>query len=165
MDFLLLLDFLGFYGPIILIVINIMMMWSDGRSPSNRWYYILLFLLGAGLDNYINHILKHIMKEPRPEKCQPSVFDPCTGVTPDYGMPSGHAESAVYCWTFMWLMNPKLSWSTGFGAFLVMMTWLHRYVYNRHTIEQLFVGSFLGGLTAIGIYCIGTNWNLRLVSP
>ena len=121
-----------------------------------RWYYILCFILGVGLDNVLNHILKNIICEPRPEKCIPTVFDPCTGSKPDYGMPSGHAESAVYCWTFLWLMYPKLSWYTGIGAFLVMMTLLQRHVYRRHSIEQLYVGSFLGCITAIGTYSFVT---------
>ena len=172
--FLLLLDFLGFYGPILLIILNIFAMWG-------RWYYILCFILGVGLDNVLNHILKNMICEPRPEKCIPTVFDPCTGQRatvpyrlqqlspkqaslagdfgskPDYGMPSGHAESAVYCWTFLWLMYPKLSWYTGIGAFLVMMTLLQRHVYRRHSIEQLFVGSFLGSVTAVGTYSLITT--------
>jgi membrane-associated phospholipid phosphatase len=130
-------DFLGFNGPRILVVMNIIALWG-------RWYYILFFLFGAILDDALNHILKQIFREPRPEKCKPTVFDPCTGLKPDYGMPSGHAESAVYCWTFLWYMFPKLSWFTAIGALLVVCTEIHRYVYRRHTLEQLLVGSLVG---------------------
>uniref|UniRef100_A0A6C0HTV9 Phosphatidic acid phosphatase type 2/haloperoxidase domain-containing protein n=1 Tax=viral metagenome TaxID=1070528 RepID=A0A6C0HTV9_9ZZZZ len=135
--FLSILDFLGFNGPIILVAMNVIALWG-------RWYYILFFFLGAFLDDALNHLLKQIFQEPRPEKCKPTEFDPCTGSKPDYGMPSGHAESAVFCWTFLWCMFPKLSWFTAVGALLVVCTEIHRYVYRRHTLEQLLVGSLIG---------------------
>ena len=96
--------------------------------------YLYFYIIGFFLDILLNMGLKEIFHEKRPYQEQ----------TKDYGMPSGHAESAVFCWTFLWYMFPKLSWFTAIGALLVICTEIHRYVYRRHTLEQLLVGSLVG---------------------
>ena len=83
------IDDIGFFGPMILIIVAIIMLW--GRVKYLNVYLIFLFI-----NTVLNVVLKNIIKAPRPGKLSENVvyktFEKTNG-TEKYGMPSGHAQS------------------------------------------------------------------------
>ena len=76
-------------------------------------------------------------------------------------MPSGHAQMTSFCFTFitMVLNNPYIS--TLF-LLITIVSLFQRYLYNNHTILQLFVGTVIGLSFALLMYKIA---NIYIVGP
>ena len=136
----LLLDYIGYYGPIILFSTTLILL----RNMSK---YLIFFIGGFILNNILNILLKIFIKEPRPSTDQKAIeigivngarigFD-------KFGMPSGHAQNCAYCLGFitMVLNNPLI---TCLYTVITMITLAQRYINNNHSILQLIVGTMTG---------------------
>ena len=142
------------YGPVILIVIAIGRLYYLPK-------YLIWFLVFFSMNESINLFAKQIIKQPRPE--QQMLKDPTTQtdyVLPSlfklelfpsrvenyYGMPSGHAQHALFITSFLWLVNP--SWAVLCVCVVITgIIFMERYDTKRHSIEQLLAG----GMTGIGV--------------
>ena len=134
------LNYLGLYAPLILFVVSIFLL-------RNMKTYLYFFVIGFGLNNVLNIILKILIKEPRPTKDQRAIeigiingayinFD-------KFGMPSGHAQNCTYCLSFITLvLNDPII--TILYLILTIISIIQRYLNYRHTILQLLVGSLIG---------------------
>jgi membrane-associated phospholipid phosphatase len=138
------LDLLGFYGPAILGMLNLLCLWSHR-------YYFSTFIVGYIGSVLLNGFLKHIIREPRPtnqrhinEYDNPNHAD-------RFGMPSGHAQLTGYAVTFLYLVvrNPCL---LVVSIFIGALTIFQRYAYRRHTATQLVAGLTVGAITAYMLY-------------
>ena len=138
------LDLLGFYGPAILGLLNLLCLWCYNS-------YFSAFIIGYIGSFFLNGFLKHIIREPRPanqrhinEHDRPNHAD-------RFGMPSGHAQMTGYAITFLYLVvrNPCL---LVISVFIGALTVFQRYAYRRHTATQLFAGLTVGATTAYMLY-------------
>ena len=133
-------DFVGYYGPIILMVVTIIIM-------NMRTKILLLYMAFFIINSVANGLLKLVIREPRPTG---QVFmDPLEKEmdSDTYGMPSGHAQSVAYTTTFLYLFTQSTSILMG-ASFVGVTTLYQRYKFRRHTISQLLTGTAVGALIA-----------------
>ena len=144
-----LIDYIGFLGPIILIGISYIYMFIFKFNKK------LLFTELIQLNAFINFILKRIIKQPRPTK-QSGISIPFLKKFKynDYGMPSGHAQMAAFVTTFFILHAEKYREILSLLFILITITTLYqRYKYKAHYISQIFVGTVLGiSIALIGFF-------------
>ena len=133
-------DYIGYYGPIILLLFAIMILISRTKTLI---LYILFFVVNVCL----NGILKSIFREHRPSGN--TLFNDMenTDGEEQYGMQSGHAQSVAYTATFLYLFTKSPDMFMG-ACFIGAITIYQRYKYKRHSISQLFVGTIIGVLVA-----------------
>ena len=142
-------DKIGFWGPIILFVITMVHLWGHRGFFGT---YIIIFVINIG----INKIIKAIVRQPRPNNGESIMsYEKYTGIE-SYGMPSGHAQSILSSITFLYLVKDSPFWLI-IGSFIAGLTIFQRWKYNRHTIEQLMVGSVIGIVVAYSGYYITKN--------
>ena len=134
------LDLVGFFGPQILFIISIIVLWKQQLYL----YGYLVFLL---INKIINNLLKRIIKQQRPNNGRSimKIEDNFYNGTEKYGMPSGHVQSCFYSLTYLYLVK-QTPIIIIFELFITSLTFYQRWKYNRHTIEQLCVGSLLGSI-------------------
>jgi membrane-associated phospholipid phosphatase len=133
-------DFVGYYGPIILMVITIIIM-------NMRTKILLLYMAFFIINSVTNGVVKLLIREPRPTG---QVFMDSLEKDMDsdtYGMPSGHAQSVAYTTTFLYLFTRSTSILMG-ASFIGVTTLYQRYKFRRHTISQLLTGTAVGALVA-----------------
>ena len=138
-------DHIGFYGPFILIGINIFSLWK--RMP--YLYSYINFLI---INKFINKILKLSFREPRPNNQihYNDYFDKYVGEQ-IYGMPSGHAQSIFYSISFLYLAT-KSPIVLIISLFIAALTLYQRWKYRNHTFAQLIIGSIVGILFGSSVY-------------
>ena len=100
----------GAYGPVILYFLSIYLL----RDKNNLLFY---YIIGAFVNAILNLILKGIFQQPRPSEDYDKFnlalkngkrFIFKNGVPLDvFGMPSGHAQAALYSTVFIYLALQK----------------------------------------------------------
>jgi len=130
------IDIIGLSGPLILFLISIMNLWKQK--------YIYGYLLFYIINTFINNFLKNSIKQARPNN---NIINEKYTEIHKYGMPSYHAQSVVFSLVYLYLVNKSI-FILLIEIFIVFMTLYQRWYYRYHTIEQLAVGSFIGGVTA-----------------
>jgi membrane-associated phospholipid phosphatase len=88
--------------------------------------------------------LKNIIKQPRPKNIKP--LDGNYGNKYKYGMPSYHSQLTFFSITFLYLLYGNKSLLI-IELLIGCITIYQAYSYNRHTLEQLFGGAFIGIIT------------------
>jgi dolichyldiphosphatase len=148
------LDYIGFIGPIITTIITAISLFE--KPP-----YLFSFIFGSLLNNSLNELLKVWIKEPRPKN--PSNYIDNTNITGPhkYGMPSGHAQITAFTTIFLILTKGPLTWIL-LSIFIYFLTIYQRWSFRRHTLEQLFIGTIIGGLFGYIIFWI-TKWYLQKI--
>lgn len=141
-------DILGYYGPSLLMLLNV---WN----LRYRAFHIFLFatyILGVIL---LTKLLKGWIRDPRPYGYNHPInnewmhdFD--YSGSEIYGMPSGHSATIFFSLVYLYLYSPKPMKTTYMilGGFISILTLYQRYHYRKHTIVQLVVGAILGCLLA-----------------
>ena len=111
---------------------------SIGLLISLKETFLLLLYFGGFLANgLLNQYLKPIIQDPRPIPLSP---------TDKYGMPSGHSQLAAYSLVFITLTVREKYYGIIFlFLFLTITTMTQRIVEKAHTLEQVIIGSLLGG--------------------
>lgn len=132
------LDQIGFFGPFILMFINIYNLLSQP-------YYLIGYLVSLLMNSGVNKILKGIIKEPRPDNSIDITNIEVHNGADIYGMPSGHSQSVSFSTVFVYLVQ-KSEWLLLFNTIILVLTILQRWNYRKHTIGQLLVGSIVGAL-------------------
>uniref|UniRef100_A0A7S2S7W1 Phosphatidic acid phosphatase type 2/haloperoxidase domain-containing protein n=1 Tax=Rhizochromulina marina TaxID=1034831 RepID=A0A7S2S7W1_9STRA len=108
----------------------------------------LVLLLGQLLNDQLNGLVKHQVRQPRPLDCE----------LESYGMPSNHAQfmgfllsfTGLYlCWRCACSRLEKAFWATG-TAGLTVLVCISRVYLLYHTTEQVLVGLGLGFLAGAG---------------
>ena len=147
------IDFIGFYGPVILFLASIIYLYVKNS-------YFTIYVVGFMFSGLINYILKGVFKQPRPiddkhlfnlEKMYRSVL-----TFENYGMPSGHTQSVFYTTTFMHLAlenNILLVVS----LFISLLTIYQRVQSKQHFLSQTIVGAIIGGILGFTFYKYAKN--------
>jgi membrane-associated phospholipid phosphatase len=156
-----LLDNIGVFAPIILIVISVFLL-------QNKIQYLKIYICGIVLNNILNFILKNIIKEPRPSQSsrvlEIAVANKQIVDYDKFGMPSGHAQSCGYELIFITLVLNN-SFITGLYLVITFLSMFQRYKFNNHTILQLIVGLLIGMGFGYLSYNIANKWikgNLKI---
>lgn len=132
-------DYIGFLSPLILIIMNIYFL-----LPNRVYLFGYVAVMFANY--YLNIGVKNIIQEARPDNQVPFISLDTTEHDV-YGMPSGHAQSVFYSSTFLLLTS--FSYALLVVSFVICTcTIFQRYLYRRHTLEQLGIGAIVG--TCIG---------------
>lgn len=140
------IDLVGFYGPLIIGLINAFALWC-------RKMYLIAYVLFFALNSFLNGILKNLIQQARPSG---QIYLNDHDVVPDsapskYGMPSGHAQSVGYSITFLYLVIHSTAVLCA-SLFIGALTVYQRFKYRRHTISQLFTGLVIGSIIAMVSY-------------
>jgi membrane-associated phospholipid phosphatase len=139
-----LFDYIGFFGPIIVIIISVIKLW-------NQQQYFIGYIVFKILNSIINSILKSLIREKRPSGGLSIINEKYTGSN-IYGMPSSHTQAVAYSTIFLYLVK-KSSKYLILESFILALTFYQRWKYKRHTIEQLCIGTGIGALLGyIGFY-------------
>lgn len=146
---MLLLDYIGFFGPLLLFCVSI---WKlSGRIPF-LYGYLGLFLAST----IINKALKLIFQEPRPEGSRTIIGEPYHGAD-EYGMPSGHAQSVCFSATYLYLVTQNILW-LALELCIVALTMIQRWKYKNHSVAQLVLGGFVGAFWGYYGYQMTNAW-------
>lgn len=148
-------DNIGFYGPIILIFINMYSMWK-------YYTYVIFYILFIFLNEGFNRYLKLIFKEPRPIGYgdNTELGRPYTGIQ-IYGFPSGHVQSVFFSLTYSWLVleSPYIFMLELFICFVSMY---QRIKYKRHSLKQAIAGGIVGIVFGyVSYYFVKLCWIAR----
>ncbi len=147
-------DLIGYYGPIILGILTLFLLYSTKT-------YLVVYVFGFILNIVVNNILKQIIKQPRP-KGDLDIFNPSKkhdyshNPIQVYGMPSGHSQMVLFSTTYTYLVFKNIP-LTLFYLLLTLNTIVQRVRYRNHTVMQVIVGSFVGALVAYVVYQYATN--------
>jgi membrane-associated phospholipid phosphatase len=157
----LLLDYAGYYAPLILMITSIFLLQNKNKS-------LLVYIGGLILNSILNAILKYAIKEPRPHRdmhiIEIAVANGQRFSFDMYGMPSGHAQNCGFNLAFITLTlhNPVIT--TCYSVFTLLSLY-QRYKYFNHTILQLIIGFIIGILFGYLAYYVSNKWikgNLKI---
>ena len=130
-----LFDLLGFFGPMIVFLINIFFLW-------NQKLYLYSYIGFSFFNSFINKILKQLFQQPRPSKSVSFIGEKYDHVE-NFGMPSGHAQNIFFSLVYLYLVKQD-TYVLLFSLFLACLTLFQRDKYKNHSKTQLFVGSVVG---------------------
>lgn len=134
----------GFYGPLINCGITITQLWT--QRPF-LYGYLVFFLI----NEFLNTILKNYIRQERPSQ------DLSISESLDkFGMPSRHAQSTFYSLTYLYCIRGSPIWLL-LQLFISSITLYQRWIYKKHTVGQLTVGSLLGISTGYIAYYTTTK--------
>jgi len=144
---------IGFISPIILIIYSMYLLW-------NKNTLFVYYLIGLCCNSLLNLILKGIIKQPRPIENTKLINIALNNgrIFPSdiYGMPSGHAQAALYSTIFIWLAL-KNKYILIFYLLLTIWTMYNRVNTKSHTILQVLVGTIIGAIIGYLFFFIATK--------
>jgi membrane-associated phospholipid phosphatase len=145
---------LGAYGPIILFLLSWYLLWDH----KNLFFY---FNVGIIANAILNIILKGLIQEPRPAfdsekvsllKRHAKEYFFQNGIPFDiFGMPSGHAQMALYMTVFIYLSLKHINLLYLFLSFSLIICY-QRVISEYHSMSQVVVGSVVGSVFAYTVY-------------
>ena len=158
-----LFDYLGYFGPNILLVFSILLLWIK-----NYRSYLSYYLIGYILNILLNYVLKGFIQQPRPtedKKLIEMALNNGKRFGYDiYGMPSGHSQGVFYSTAFIHLVlqNPQIT----LVFFLFSLnTMIQRVNYKNHTILQVICGALVGIAFAYIVYHYSTKRIIGNLKP
>ena len=156
-------DYLGYFGPNILLVFSIFLLLAK-----NYRSYLSYYLIGYVLNILLNYVLKGIIRQPRPNEdkklIEMALHNGKRFGYDIYGMPSGHSQGVFYSTAFIHLIlkNPQV---TLIFFLFSLNTIIQRVNYKNHTILQVLIGALVGIAFANIVYYYAQNiiqGNLKL---
>ena len=153
------LDLLGEFGPFLLFIISMLLL----RNKYNLFSY---YLYGFFLNAMLNLLLKGIIKQPRPlhdpnvlrARVELNSSNRFVYVVPveTFGMPSGHAQSALYSTIFMFLALRDVK-ITLFYLLICVLTMIQRVRNYFHSVIQVVVGTIIGIIFGFCVYYMASS--------
>jgi membrane-associated phospholipid phosphatase len=138
------LDYIGFFGPIIVIIISITKLWNQPQ-------YLIGYVCFEIINSIINSVLKSLIRQERPVGGRSIINEKYTGAN-IYGMPSSHTQNVAFSTVFLYLVKGSPTYLI-LESFILALTFYQRWKYKRHTVEQLIAGVGVGTLIAyLGFY-------------
>lgn len=146
----LILGYIGVWTPFIFFFLSLFLL-------RNKITYSFYYIVGFIFNFILNSLLKLIIQEPRPDKDSRTIDIGTTNgkrFGPDvYGMPSGHGQMNAYNLAFITASLHSSAITCLYLVFTIISI-SQRYIYNNHTILQLFVGLCIGLAVGITTYII-----------
>jgi membrane-associated phospholipid phosphatase len=130
----------------------------------NTHHYLALYIAGFGFNYLSNLLLKSIIKQPRPNENE-ALFNihvlhhKHIGIE-RYGMPSRHAQLAVFSTIFIYLSLQSHKYIKPIFLFFIIIsiiTCSQRVVFNEHTVAQVLVGGACGAVLAYIFFTFSTS--------
>lgn len=156
--FINLLYAVGFFSELIVLIIVIYLIYPQTTD-------LVFFLVGIILNSISNRILKPLFRSLRPKNpvkfLHSEEFPKKIDYTKNnnyYGMPSGHSQNVAYSLTYLYLTIPESPMIKLFSIIIGLLTIFERWWFRNHTILQLIVGVFIGGLFAYLTVLIRKKW-------
>ena len=156
----------GNYAPVVLqssIMLSYLFWpWGAPRLGLAAW-----FAGGSIASICLNILLKEIIRDPRP--VAPTNIGSGIWRFDQWGMPSGHMQRSAFTLSFWYFAGGShlhteevcrnlTNWSFGVGATIILfITALQRYIYGKHNVIQLLVGTIIGTVLAYGIVTKGVH--------
>jgi membrane-associated phospholipid phosphatase len=144
------ISFLGIYGPVIMMILSILILWTKKT-------FLNYTLIGITFSILLNVILKIIFKCQRPGMSNHEYIivkrecllywienDP-------FGFPSGHSQSAAYITAMIYNAFGMKPITLLFALYTVFIM-RQRVVSKKHTIPQVIAGGITGVAIAVGVY-------------
>lgn len=156
-----LIDYLGYYGPIILLLTSIFLL-------RNKNTFLVYYIFGYIINIIINMLLKYIIKNPRPDE-DLSIFNASKthgvrNMFDKYGMPSGHIQNLLYSIVFIYytILYKTSSSSSNFYIIscyilITLNTCYQRVKYKNHTILQVIIGGICGSIIGYLFYYMSSK--------
>jgi membrane-associated phospholipid phosphatase len=147
-------NFIGNYGPIILFLFSVFLLW-------NKSNYLTYYIYGFILNSLLTLVLKGIFKQPRPTE-DPKLFKLAIkesksiyfidGYPHDvFGMPSGHSSCALFSTMFIYWVFKNNMFLLIYLLFS-LITMIQRLNSNSHTVIQIIAGAFVGSIFSYLIF-------------
>lgn len=130
---------IGFLGPLILFLKNIVNLWKQR-------IYLVGYVFFTFCNSLVNAVLKQYIKQERPKN-----GTSMRHITDGYGMPSAHAQSTMFSIIYLFLVNGSYFWLF-IGLGIHVLTVYQRWKTKMHTMEQLCIGSLIGGFFSLFAY-------------
>jgi len=160
-----LINIVGNYGPILLIIVALWILYFIEGNRTYTYY----FIVGIIINTILNLILKGAIQQPRPDDmAHPGAFQKRVrnilstrhGLPFNlFGMPSGHAQAVMYVLTFLWaaVWRWKNSGWLLKGVLLLIgvIVMAQRVEWGHHTIFQVVVGTIVGCIIGLWAYWMG----------
>jgi len=141
---------IGYNAVFIALLINIIALYDQKK-------YLGVYLVFFAVTYQVVVTLKQMIKQPRPNGYL-TMDDGGEYVKNElYGMPSGHSAFIFYSTTFLWLVKQNIPLLL-IELFLCAITVYQRFIYKKHTVEQLVVGAVLGASIAAACYQIARQY-------
>jgi membrane-associated phospholipid phosphatase len=146
-------QYVGFYGPIIIAIINIVYLWK-------QQFYLVIYAIFLFLNVYINKGLKLIIQNPRPvDSKERNDFDDIKNYTgaEKYGMPSGHSQSVFFSIVYSYFVLKNMDIFI-VSSFIGAITLYQRWKTKKHTLMQLLGGALVGGIIGYSVYFLSKTY-------
>jgi len=145
---------IGSYGPNIIILLSMYLLWDHNN-------FFFFYIIGLICDTILNIILKGIIQQPRPsydsKELQLALKNNKRFIYKDglyydfFGMPSGHASSAMFSTMFVYFALKKTNWLYLY-LLLSCIIMIQRVMSNDHSIVQVIIGALVGTGVAYIVY-------------
>jgi membrane-associated phospholipid phosphatase len=139
-------NYLGNFAPFILLLFSLYLLFN---KQNLQFYY----LVGLLINTILNLVLKGIIQQPRPfedeKKFNLAVKNIPETIFKDgipfniFGMPSGHAQMALYSTVYIYLSLKNINVLL-FYIFMSLIIIVQRVISKSHSIFQVVVGAIIG---------------------
>jgi membrane-associated phospholipid phosphatase len=145
----------GGNGPFFLMAFSLFLL----RNKPNLCFY---YFIGLTISAILNVGLKGLFQQLRPLFHNPKSLQLVLNYGKHhlyrnyipfdmFGMPSGHAQSSFFSTVFVFLSLHNISLGLFFGL-ISLIVMLQRVVFQFHSLFQVLVGAFVGGIVAYFIF-------------
>lgn len=150
-----LINYIGYYGPIILLISTIILLF-------NTKIFLYTYFLGFVINSIFNFIIKGVIKQKRPvNDFKSKIIKESRLGNEIYGMPSGHSQSVMFSTLFVFraLKNDLITF-----IYLIisgMTMWQRVYNYS-HSLLQILIGGTLGSIFGYYAYKYAKKINKKM---
>lgn len=150
-----LINYIGYYGPIILLISTIILLF-------NTKIFLYTYFLGFVINSIFNFIIKGVIKQKRPlNDVKSKIIKESRLGNEIYGMPSGHSQSVMFSTLFVFraLKNDLIT----FIYLIISGTtmWQREYNYS-HSLLQILIGGTLGSIFGYYAYKYAKKINKKM---
>jgi len=146
----------GFFSEIITLFIVVCLIYRN-------YYHLVFYVVGFLLNSFFNVFLKNIIQQPRPKN--PIKFlnsEHFSNKLNIYGMPSGHSQNVFFSVVYLYFSIPQFIPWVLFTLVIGLITIYERWHFHNHTVQQLFVGAFIGSFLAYLVVTIREFLNSKI---
>lgn len=147
-------DFLygiGYFSSCIIISLTVIIFLYN-----HQYLDILGFLVTLYLNTILNRFLKILFKHERPmDEAKFLISDFYSQKNKAYGMPSGHSQTSIFSFTYLYFTTKNIHpWLLLSAIIVIILMIIQRLVFKNHTILQLLAGGIIGAVFAYIIVSI-----------
>ena len=139
------LAYIGVYGPLVNIIIYILVEVFYILNDEISLIYFIMSIFLPFLSSVVNHVLKILIKQPRPKGTKDIDKYEKRLDKGSFGMPSGHAQMHSSIITLAYYSNFPF-YIICVMILLLIISLFQRFTFKKHTISQLLFGVIVGFL-------------------